>query len=137
MTPETNSKPNQKSNMEIFASLVNNGKPLTNFAKSDSENISGLTVGNRQNGWIAAHNSEIAGKQSLGGVLLKTCSESSQESTCVRVTFLIKLQSEAKKRPWRRCFSLNFAKFLRTHFYIEHLRWPLPCFHIKLLWTDS
>ena len=25
-----------------------------------------------------------------------------------------------KKRPWHRCFVLNFAKFLRTPFLIEH-----------------
>ena len=28
-----------------------------------------------------------------------------------------------KKRPWRRCFPVNLAKFLRTLFSIEHLRW--------------
>ena len=28
-----------------------------------------------------------------------------------------------KKRLWRRCFPLNFAKFLRTLFLIEHLPW--------------
>ena len=26
-----------------------------------------------------------------------------------------------KKRPWHRCFSVNFVKFLRTPFCIEHL----------------
>ena len=26
-----------------------------------------------------------------------------------------------KKRPWHRCFRVNFAKFLRTHFFTEHL----------------
>ena len=30
-----------------------------------------------------------------------------------------------KKRLWRRCFPVNFAKFLRTPFLIEHLRWLL------------
>ena len=28
-----------------------------------------------------------------------------------------------KKKLWCRCFSVNFAKFLRTRFLIEHLRW--------------
>ena len=28
-----------------------------------------------------------------------------------------------KKRLWHRCFSVNFAKFLRTPFLTEHLRW--------------
>ena len=30
-----------------------------------------------------------------------------------------------KKRPWHRCFPVNFAKFLKTHFCIEHLWWLL------------
>ena len=30
-----------------------------------------------------------------------------------------------KKRLWRRCFPVNFAKFRRTPFLIEHLRWLL------------
>ena len=28
-------------------------------------------------------------------------------------------------RLWHRCYSVNFAKFLRTPFFIEHLRWLL------------
>ena len=30
-----------------------------------------------------------------------------------------------KKRLWHRCFPVNFAKFLRTPFFIEHLWWLL------------
>ena len=30
-----------------------------------------------------------------------------------------------KKRLWRGCFPVNFAKFLRTPFLTEHLRWLL------------
>ena len=30
-----------------------------------------------------------------------------------------------KKRPWHRCFSVNFAKFQRKPFVTEHLRWLL------------
>ena len=48
-------------------------------------------------------------------------SQDSQENTCARVSFLIKLQARPatllKKRLWRRCFPVNFAKFLRTLFY--------------------
>ena len=43
--------------------------------------------------------------------------ENSQENTCTRVSFLIKLQRPAtlsKKRLWHRCFPVNFGKFLRT-----------------------
>ena len=41
--------------------------------------------------------------------------QNSQENTCARVSFLINLQAEAS-RLWRRCFPVNFAKFLRTPF---------------------
>ena len=34
----------------------------------------------------------------------------------------------SKKRLWRRCFPVNFAKFLRTPFLTEHLRWLLLLF---------
>ena len=44
----------------------------------------------------------------------------SQENTCIRVSFLIKL-----KRLWHNCFLVNFAKFLGTTFFIEHLQWLL------------
>ena len=30
-----------------------------------------------------------------------------------------------KKSLWHRCFPVNFTKFLRTHFFIEHLWWLL------------
>ena len=30
-----------------------------------------------------------------------------------------------KKKPWHRCFPVNFSKFLRTPFVTEHLRWLL------------
>ena len=34
----------------------------------------------------------------------------------------------SKKRLWHRCFPVNFAKFLRTSFLTEHLRWLLLTF---------
>ena len=40
-------------------------------------------------------------------------SQNSQEKTCARVSFLIKF---LKKRFWHRCFTVSFAKFLRTPF---------------------
>ena len=47
-------------------------------------------------------------------------SPNSQENTCARVSFLIKLQAPPatllKKRLWHRCFAVSFAKFLRTLF---------------------
>ena len=41
-------------------------------------------------------------------------SKNSQENDCARL--------------WQRCFPVNFAKFLRTFFLTEHLRWPLLAF---------
>ena len=39
------------------------------------------------------------------------------------IIILIKLLAVLlKKRLWQRCFLVNFAKFLRTLFFIEHLR---------------
>ena len=47
-------------------------------------------------------------------------SQNSQESTCARDSFLIKLQAWPstllKKSLWHRCFPVNYAKFLRTPF---------------------
>ena len=44
-------------------------------------------------------------------------SQNSQESTCARDSFLIKLQATLlKKSLWHRSFLVNFAKFLRTDF---------------------
>ena len=55
--------------------------------------------------------------------------QNSQENTSAIVSFLIKLQAQPatllKKRLWRRCFPVNFAKFLRTPFLTEHRRWLL------------
>ena len=55
--------------------------------------------------------------------------ENSQENTCARVSFVIKLKAEAcnfiKKRIWHSCFPVNFEKLLRTPFLAEHLWWLL------------
>ena len=56
-------------------------------------------------------------------------SQNPQENTCARVSFSIKLlawpATLLKKRLWRRCFPVNFVKFLRTPFFIEHFWWLL------------
>ena len=51
--------------------------------------------------------------------------QNSQENTCARASFLIKLLAPAtllRKKLWHRCFPVNSAKFVRTPFFIEHLR---------------
>ena len=60
---------------------------------------------------------------SVKKVFLKI-SQNSQENTCARVFF-------EKKRLWHWCFPVNFVKFLRTPFLIEHLRWLLLTVLIK------
>ena len=40
-----------------------------------------------------------------------------------------------KKRLWHRCFPVNFAKFLRTPFVIEHLRWLF--LSVKLIFLED
>ena len=41
------------------------------------------------------------------------------------ITRDLRLATLLKKRPWSRCFPVNFAKFLRTPFFLEHLWWLL------------
>ena len=53
-------------------------------------------------------------------------SHNSQENTCARDFFFDKVAglrpaALLEKRLWHRCFPVNFVKFLRTPFYIEHL----------------
>ena len=69
------------------------------------------------------HISEIK-KQSFRGVLCKKMfleiSKNSQENTCGSLFFNkvagLKPATLLKKRLWRRCFPVNFVKFLRTPF---------------------
>ena len=60
-------------------------------------------------------------KQPPEVLLKKGFLEISQENTCARVSFSIKLQAESstllKKRIWDRCFPVNFVKYLGTLFY--------------------
>ena len=58
-------------------------------------------------------------KPQFADVLLQML-QYSRASTCAGVSF-----SPIKKRPQYRCFPVNIAKFLRTSFLIEHLRWLL------------
>ena len=58
--------------------------------------------------------------------------QNSNENTCARVSFLIKLQASRltpatllKKRLWHTCFPVNFAKFIRTPFLQNTFKWVL------------
>ena len=54
-------------------------------------------------------------------------SQNSQENTRAKVSFFDKVAGlrPAKKRLWHRSFPVNFVKFQRSPFFIEHLRWLL------------
>ena len=85
----------------------------------------------------------VAQRCSVKKVLLEI-SQNSQENTCARVSFLIKVQASAcsfikketlaqvfscatslKKRLWHTSFPVNFAKFLRKSFLKKHIWWLL------------
>ena len=57
-----------------------------------------------------------------------------------RVYFLIKLQARPanllRRRLWHMCFPVNFEKFLRTPFYIEHL-WLLLLYLLHTLFRSK
>ena len=65
--------------------------------------------------------SEAATRSVLWKKVFLEISQNSQENTCARVSFSIKLQALGlqlylKKGLWHRCFPVNFVKYLRTPF---------------------
>ena len=71
---------------------------------------------------------------SVKKVLLEI-SQNSQEKTCARVSFLIKLQASGnfiKKETLARVFSCEFCEIYQTTFLTEHLRWLLLAFRVNL-----
>ena len=84
-----------------------------------------LTTDAKQSGTIKKY--YIEAPTSVKQVILET-SQNSQENTYATVSFLIKLQRPAtvlKKRPWHRCFPVNFAKYLRTPVLQNTFMWLL------------
>ena len=70
----------------------------------------------------------VTGRCSVKKVFLKI-SQNSLENACAGVFFLIKLQDRPatllKEKLQHGCFPVNFVKFLRAPFFIEHLLWLL------------
>ena len=68
-------------------------------------------------------------KQSPRGVCIKVVLRNTGKHLCRSLFFNkvtgLRPATLLKRRLWHRCFSVNFAKFLRTLFLIEHLRWLL------------
>ena len=80
----------------------------------------------RENGRLFSE--AVAQRCSVKKVFLEI-SQNSQENTYARVSFLITLRGNfIEKRLWHRCFPVNLAKFLRTPFFKEHLRYLLLFF---------
>ena len=52
--------------------------------------------------------------------VLRNLAKFATKNFFARASFLI-----LKQRLWHRCFPVNFAKFLRTPFFTEHLWWLL------------
>ena len=48
-----------------------------------------------------------------------------QDAEVVARRCFIRPANLSKKRFWHMCFPVNFAKFLKTPFFIEHPRWLL------------
>ena len=82
--------------------------------------------------WILVYfrfDTEAVGQRCSVKKVLLEISKNSQENTCARVFFNkvagLRPATLLKKRAWHWCFAVNFTKFLRTSFYIEHLWWLL------------
>ena len=72
-------------------------------------------------------------KKSLGGVFLQILLNHSQESTCVRVSFLIKLQpwvcNFIIKETLAQVLSCEFCETFKNTFFTEHLRMTASMTH--------
>ena len=83
-------------------------------------------------------------KAATGVVLQKMVSleisQNSQENTCVRVSFLIKLQAACnfiKKETLAQVFSREFCKISKNTFFIKHLSWLVLYSFTLVLYVNS
>ena len=65
----------------------------------------------------------------------KMCLRSFTKFTWKHLCFNLSFSTLSKKRPWHRCFPVNFVKFLRTTFFKEHLWWLLLFFTVLFLYS--
>ena len=77
-------------------------------------------------------------QQQSTGVVLRNFAKFTGKHLCQTLFFNkvpnLRTGTLLKKSVWHRCFPVNFAKFLRTTFFTEHLRW---LFLDKKVWHDS
>ena len=81
---------------------------------------------------------EIFCKEGVLGNLAKFTGKQLRQSVFFNKDAGLRPATLLKKWLWHKCFPENFAKFLRTPFVIEHLRWLLlsfsfnDCYHISI-----
>ena len=74
----------------------------------------------KQGGFIGLQNAEVVARRCSVNKVFLEVSQNSQENTCARISFLIKLQASAcnfmKKRLWQRCFLKRKKSWSNTRF---------------------
>ena len=120
--PETYLGPCQTFMMELFTKVVNGFYLLPFFTKRSIIDVS-------QGPWFGPVRS-IGPKMFCKKSVLKNFAKLTGKQLC-QVLFFNKVAglrppTLLKKRLWPRCFPVNFAKFLRAPFFIEHHRWLIP-----------
>ena len=77
----------------------------------------------------------VVRKCSVKEVFLKIL-QNSQENTCARASFLIKLQF-IKKQTLAQVFSCEFCELFKNTFFIENHWWLLPVIFSGFIWFSS
>ena len=107
-----------------FVPVWTSGDYITFFAIIISYNINICIIIRKEDCWYNGRSSrpEVFCKK-----VFIEISQNSKENNCAKVFFSkaegLRPATLLKKQPWRRYFPVNSAKFLRTHFLIEHIRW--------------
>ena len=73
----------------------------------------------------------------IGKPLLKETIQEFAKKNLWEIVFKEMQKIFCLKRLWQRCLSVNFAKFLRASFFIEHLWWLLVTWFTFLEFSDS
>ena len=94
------------SKMQRLAKIVYGSYPLTIFAKRSILDA-------------------CEGFEYASGIALKLFLKSSRSQMFFKMFFFLKTYNFIKKDTPTQCFPVNIAKFLRTAFFIKHLRWLL------------
>ena len=88
----------------------------------------GTLTYSQENIWTWVYLLQVFCKESVLRTFAKFTGKHRCQSLFLNKVAGLKPATLLKKRPWHRCFPVNFAKVLRTPFLIEHLRWLLLLF---------